>query len=78
LELDNGTRRRKVDNGLNLHGINHNIILGYNETKKSPRHHTKNAFMCVQMNIIVATLGENGLQVTRVILVSLGMNSQII
>jgi len=31
LKLVDGTRRRKIENGLNLEGINHDPILGHNE-----------------------------------------------
>jgi hypothetical protein len=61
LKLTNGTRRRKIDNSLNLQGINQDPMLGHKEAYKSPRNHTKDAFKWIQMDIIVATPDKSGL-----------------
>jgi hypothetical protein len=78
LELANGTRRRKIDDSLDLQEINHDPILGHYEAYKSPRHHTKYEFMWVQIDIIIAISDENGPQVTWIVIMMFGTGNQII
>lgn len=60
LNLTNSVWSRYIYDRLKLARINREPIIGHIEEYKEPRNNTKDTFMGIQINIIVATTHKDG------------------